>query len=177
MPVLYRAISAFSRLLAFRRSKKWQCHHSARNSLCAMLALGFFSAAGESASEETLASQADAVLVAEVSFLPYGHLVLIREILHGDKNSLPDPIQFLGVCLPRKAGVRQLAEQSQGPAVQIYREAIERATYTAVLFLKREAGSLNPLCNESASIPEHSENHPNHAAWRAKVVTSLRTRR
>jgi hypothetical protein len=168
MPFLYRTLLTLSRAM---RDLAWRNH-----SLCAVLALGIFSTANTTAAEENLAARADAVLVLEVSFLPYGHLVLLREVLHGDKNSLPDPIQLLGVCLPRKAGVVWLAEQARGPAVQIYRDAIVQATYTAVVFLKSEVGSINPVCDDTVNAPEHWVTHPNHAAWREKVVSALRMR-
>ncbi|MFN0317800.1 MAG: hypothetical protein ACKVQA_22465 [Burkholderiales bacterium] len=168
MPFLYRTLLTLSKAVQYL---PWRKH-----SLYAMLALGIVSNANESAAGEALAARADAVLVLEVSFLPYGHLVLLREVLYGDKNSLPDPIQYLGVCLPRKPGVVWLAEQARGPAVRIYREAIEQATYTAVLFLKSEVGSINPVCDESINAPEHWSTHPNHSAWREKVVAALRKR-
>ncbi len=113
MPVLYRTLSAF-RKAPMHRSLRFAVStlkNRLRKPLCAALAIWVFPVAAQAPSVETLAAQADAVLVVEMAFVPYGDLVLTREILHGDKNSLPDASEFLGACLPGKAGVRQLANQ------------------------------------------------------------------
>lgn len=123
----------------------------------------------------TLAAQADAVIVVDVAFVPYGNLVLLREVVFGDRSRVRSPVDYLGECLPGKARVRELAA-TDGADSALYAQAMERAAYTAVLFLRSKDGELAPLCADPASVPTHWESHPEHPQWRAAVDAALASR-
>ena len=124
-------------------------------------------------SVETLVTQADAIAIFEVAFVPYGNLVLLTEMLLGSRNELPDLSELLGPCLPGKAGVRELAESSKDPANSaVLDNAVEQAGYTAVVFLKRRSQSLSILCSDSTSL-ENWVTHPYHNRWRSHLNARL----
>jgi hypothetical protein len=124
-------------------------------------------------SVETLATQADAIAIFEVAFVPYGNLVLLTQMLLGSRHDLPDLSELLGPCLPGKAGVRELAENTQDPANSaVLDTAVDQAGYTAVIFLKRRGKSLSILCNNPASL-ENWLTHPHHTVWRSQLNATL----
>lgn len=124
------------------------------------------------ASPQKLAAQADAVILVEVSFVPYGNLVLLRAVLHGAGMPFESPENYLGECLPAKATVRERA-LAGGAGAPHYQAALERASYSAVLFLKHEGAALTPRCDPEQSEPVHWEQHPGHVAWRAALDVAL----
>lgn len=119
-----------------------------------------------------LAARADAVAIVEVSFVPYGNLALLREVLRGDPASVRNPEDFLGECLPPKALVRERVAAG-GAAAPIYQAAVEQAGYAAVLMLAREGDTLRPLCDVALTEPVNWESHPRHARWRAALNQAL----
>lgn len=122
-----------------------------------------------------LATGAEAVAVVEVSFVPYGNLVLLREMLQGDAALLRSPEDFLGECLPPKALVRERAANG-GPGAEHYQEALERAGYAAVLVLKRRDGALRPDCEGLQREPLNWDSHPRHAEWLAAPAAAIPSR-
>jgi hypothetical protein len=124
-------------------------------------------------SAETPATQADAIAIFEVAFVPYGNLVLLTEMLLGSRNDLPDLSELLGPCLPGKAGVRDLAESIRDPANSaVLDAAIDQAGYAAVVFLKRRGGSLSIVCSDPVSL-ENWLTHPHHNLWRSRLNATL----
>ena len=122
-----------------------------------------------------LAAAADAIVVVEVSFVPYGNLVLLREALRGDVNAIKNPEEFLGPCLPSKNAVRELAARADDQAT-VYQSALERAGYAAVLFLKKEGTSMQPMCDANHAHARHWEQHADHSAWRRRLEEEVRAR-
>ena len=55
----------------------------------------------QDAQVEALAKRADAIAVVEMAFVPYGNLVLLREMLHGNRDGMPDAGELIGPCLCR----------------------------------------------------------------------------
>jgi len=127
------------------------------------------------ADSSSFARAADTIIVVEVSFVPYGNLVLLKEVLAGDRSLLRSPEEYLGNCLLGKAEVRAQA-QSGGKAATHYQAALERAGYSAVLFLKRSETGSTPLCESTQPEPVHWEQHPEHAGWRTRLDTVLTDR-
>lgn len=122
-----------------------------------------------------LAARADIVAIVEVSFVPYGNLALLREVLRGDSAALRNPEDFLGECLPPKALVRERAAAG-GTAAPTYQAALEQAGYAAVLMLARDGDALKPLCDAALAEPVNWESHPRHAHWRAALNQALTAR-
>ena len=125
--------------------------------------------AGANASQDRLRSD-EIIAVVEVAFVPYGDLVLVREVLRGDAPPLPVPQTGLGPCLPRKATVRELAA-SGGEDAAVYQTAIERAGYTSVLRLRRAGDTTHPAC--TAFDTRAWEHHPAHPSWREAFTAQL----
>ncbi len=117
--------------------------------------------------------QADVVAVMEVAFVPYGNLVLLREVLHGTATGLPDLSEVLGPCLPGKAGMRE--KTTDADASHVLRAAIDNAAYSAVVFLRRRGSVLSLVCGEPAA-GENWLSHPRHAPWRARLDAALHGR-
>lgn len=120
---------------------------------------------GHCADPASASPQTEVVAVVEVSFVPYGNLVLLREVLRGDGGSLKSPEELLGECLPSKAAVRDLAARG-GADADVYQAAIDRAGYAAVLFLRGDGSALKPVCEARHPDARHWEQHPGHAQWR-----------
>jgi hypothetical protein len=124
-------------------------------------------------SVEALVTQADAIAIFEVAFVPYGNLVLLTQMLLGSRHDLPDLSELLGPCLPGKAGVRELAENTRDPANSaVLDNAVDQAGYSAVVFFKRSGKTLSVLCTD----PNFLENwvaHPHHSAWRSRLNATL----
>lgn len=123
---------------------------------------------------DSLLERADAVVIVEVAFVPYGDLVLIGETLHGKTVELASSSGLLGDCLPSKLMVKKLAAKS-ARAVQavVYEEALELATYTAVIFLQHAADRSSVLCANTAHSTENWQSDPRHHAWRARLDAYL----
>ena len=47
-----------------------------------------------------LAERADAIIIVEVAFVPYGNLVLVEDVLRGAATGLTSANDLLGDCLP-----------------------------------------------------------------------------
>lgn len=110
----------------------------------------------------------------ETAFVPYGNLVLVKEMLHGSRDRMPDLGDLMGSCLPGKAQLRELAEHAIDPAISaVWRASVEQAGYTSVLFLKRREGVLTALCGETNAF-ENWQTHPRHGQWRARLDTWLK---
>ena len=121
-----------------------------------------------------VAQRADAIAVVEVAFVPYGDLVLIADSLHGETTRVTSANDLLGDCLPGKAGVRKLAADSaQSAQIAVYKEAIERATYKAVIFLQYVSGDIKVLCSNANHSTENWESDPRHPSWRARLDAYL----
>ena len=91
---------------------------------------------------DVLAKRADTIVIVEVAFVPYGNLVLVEDVLRGEATGLTSTNDLLGDCLPGKATVRELAAESATTAqADVYNDAIERASYKAVIFLQHVAGT------------------------------------
>jgi hypothetical protein len=136
----------------------------------------FAAAAPIQANDADLLRQIDAaqaVALVEVAFVPYGNLVLLHTVLHGESAGLSDTESWLGPCLPAKAAVRGLAAGTSGDAA-FYRQVIERAGYSSVLFLRRDGETWRPIC--TGLEPRQWEQHPQHAEWRAAVDAALARR-
>jgi Holliday junction resolvase-like predicted endonuclease len=123
---------------------------------------------------DTLLERADAVVIVEVAFVPYGDLVLLGETLHGKTVDLAGPNDLLGDCLPNRVMVKELASKSaRSVQADVYEEALERATYTAVIFLQHAANRSSVLCTDTGNSTENWESDPRHSTWRARLDAYL----
>ncbi|KPK32724.1 MAG: hypothetical protein AMJ66_06460 [Betaproteobacteria bacterium SG8_40] len=123
------------------------------------------------------ASEADAIVLVEVAFVPYGDLVLVEQVLHGEPTEMSSTSELLGVCLPNKALVREMAERTDDAAqALVYRQSIERAGYKAVVFLKHDGAQSRVLCEEGAVSTVNWETDPRHPQWRARLQSRIDSR-
>ena len=117
-----------------------------------------------------LIRQSDAVVSVEVAFVPYGDMVLIGEVLDGEMVDLDSSNALLGQCLPKKAAVRDLAKGPPGnPQQAVYAEAVERAGYVAVVFMKHDGNASQVICDDGAHSTINWERDPRHPQWRAQL--------
>jgi hypothetical protein len=117
-----------------------------------------------------LAERADAIVIVEVAFVPYGNLVLVEDVLRGEASGLTSANDLLGDCLPGKAALRELAAGSATTSqTVVYSEAIARATYKAVIFLRHGEGTVNVICGDAIDTTENWESDPRHPIWRGKL--------
>jgi hypothetical protein len=121
-----------------------------------------------------LAQRSDAIALVEVAFVPYGDLVLVEEVLHGEIVGLTSSNALLGDCLPRRATVKKLAAESATPAqAAVYNGALEMAMYKAVIFLKHAAGSSSVICSDAITSTENWESDPRYPMWRSRLDAYL----
>ncbi len=141
-----------------------------RRVMAALMSAACASGHAQDAQLGELVGKADAIVAIEVAFVPYGDLVLVGEVLHGRMVELSSSTELLGACLPSKADVRDLAQQAGSTAQRgVYQNAIERAGYKAVAFLKHEAGASRVVCDEGTFSTVNWEADPRYAAWRARL--------
>ena len=117
-----------------------------------------------------LAERADAIVIVEVAFVPYGNLVLVEDVLLGEATGLTNANDLLGDCLPGKAALRELAAGSATASqAAVYSEAIARATYRAVIFLRHGEGTVEVICDDAIDTTENWESDSRHPIWRGKL--------
>jgi hypothetical protein len=145
-----------------------------RRLVAAMVSVFSVSSYAQDAQLGELVSTVDAIVAIEVAFVPYGDLVLVGEVLHGRMVELSSSNELLGACLPGKAIVRDLAQQA-GSSVQgaVYQNAIERAGYKAVAFLKHEGGASRVVCDEGGFSTVNWETDPRFSAWRGRLQDEI----
>ena len=123
---------------------------------------------------DALLERADAVVIVEVAFVPYGDLVLPGETLRGKPVALAGANDLLGDCLPNRVKVKELAGKSaRRVQADVFEEALDRATYTAVIFLQHAADGSNVICTDTEYSTEYWQNDPRHRAWRARLDAYL----
>ena len=145
-----------------------------RRLIAAMVSVFSISSYAQEAQLGELVGMADAIVALEVAFVPYGDLVLVGEVLHGRMVELSSSNELLGTCLPSKAIVRDLVQQA-GSSVQgaVYQNAIERAGYKAVAFLKHESGASRVVCDKGSFSTVNWETDPRFAAWRGRLQDEI----
>lgn len=125
-----------------------------------------------------LIRQSDAVVSVEVAFVPYGDLVLIGEVLAGEMVDLSSSNELLSQCLPKKAMVRDLARSASGsPQQAVYTQAVERAGYSAIVFMKHEGNASQILCDNGAHSTVNWDIDPRYPQWREQLDELLEQRR
>lgn len=133
----------------------------------------FHHAHARSFDQEEVARRADAIVSVEVVFVPYGDMVLVGEVLRGEPLRMSSANDLLGDCLPNKARVRELALRHENSAQgAVFSEAIARATYRMVAFVKNEGGENEVICGEEYSTANW-ESDPRFPAWRKQLETWL----
>lgn len=125
---------------------------------------------GQAVNVAELIEQSDAVVSVEVAFVPYGDMVLIGEVLAGEMAELDSSNELLSQCLPRKALVRDLARSAIGSEQQaVYAEAVERAGYSAIVFMKHGGNGSQIICDNGAHSTVNWEIDPRYPQWRARL--------
>ena len=123
---------------------------------------------------DALAERADAIVIVEVAFVPYGNLVLVEDVLRGEATGLTNANDLLGDCLPGKAALRELANRSATASqAAVYSEAIARASYKAVIFLRHGEGTGSVICGDAIDTTENWESDPRHPIWRGELDAYL----
>ncbi len=136
------------------------------------------SAYGQAASVAELVRQSDAVVAIEVAFVPYGDMVLLGEVLDGKMMDLSSSNELLGDCLPKKATVRELAQSANNnPQQAVYVEAVERAGYAAVVFMKHEGNASRVICDDGPHSTVNWVSDPRYPEWRAQLDRLLEQQR
>ncbi|MFN0039574.1 MAG: hypothetical protein ACKVP2_08700 [Burkholderiales bacterium] len=125
---------------------------------------------------DPLAAQAEAIAVVEVAFVPYGNLVLLKELLRGTRERIPELSALMGPCLPGKAELRDRAEgATEAENTTLLQNAINNAGYEAVIFVGRRKESMTAICDDPQMLDNWTM-HPRHGAWRARLDAWLRHR-
>ncbi len=138
----------------------------ARRSCLALACIAFSATAHGLDAVEALANSADAIVVVEVAFVPYGDLVLVHDVVRGEPAGLSNAGELLGDCLPGKATVRSLAASATGAQADIYNEALQMAAYTAVIFVQNAGDASSAICGDAIDSTENWHSDPRYPAWR-----------
>ena len=144
----------------------------------ALLTLGPVAQGGAQLSVEQLVARSDAVVIVRVG-LGRTTTVTLREVIHGDiAPGLPSAGRLTGVCLPDR---RLLGDWIRRPSYfeksePLWRAALKRGGYEAVVFLKRDPDGLRPTCETETLLAEHWTTHPSYRAWRGRLDDALAKR-
>jgi hypothetical protein len=123
---------------------------------------------------KSLAERADAIVIVEVAFVPYGNLVLVQDVLRGEVTGLTSANDLLGDCLPGKAALKELAARpATASQAAVYSEAIARASYKAVIFVQHGEGTGGVICGDAIDTTENWESDPRHPIWRGELNAYL----
>ena len=129
---------------------------------------------GQAINVAELIRLSDVVVAVEVAFVPYGDMVLIGEVLDGEMMELDSSNELLGQCLPKKVTVRELARAPRGdPQQAVYAEAIERAGYTAVVFMKHHGNDSEVICDDGLHTTVNWVTDPRYPQWRTRLDALL----
>ena len=132
--------------------------------------------AAQESGVDSLAAQADAIAVVEVAFVPYGNLVLLKALLRGTRERMPELSALMGPCLPGKAEVRdRAAGATEAANATLLRNAITNAGYEAVIFVGQRKESNTAICDDPQKLDNWTM-HPRHGTWRARLDAWLRHR-
>ena len=144
----------------------------------ALLMLVPLAQGGAQLTVEQLVERSDAVVLVRVG-LGRTTTVALREVVRGDiAPGLPSPDRLTGVCLPDR---RLLDDWIRRPSyleksVPVWRAALKRGSYEAVVFLKRSPEGLRPICETETMLAEHWTTHPSYRAWRIRLGDALAKR-
>ncbi len=127
--------------------------------------------AGENLSLEELAGRTVGTAVVHVDLQGEGTLKLI-EILRG---ALPADFEaspsWTNLCLPRRRILRRWqTEHAKWAAKTLWRRALARGQYEAVVFIKKYDDGFRPHCGVEAMQMLHTDLHPDYAAYRAATA-------
>ena len=141
--------------------------------VCLFLSVAWFAPQpvhGQVVNVAELIRQSDAVISVEVAFVPYGDMVLIGEVLDGKMVDLDSSNELLGQCLPKKAMVRDLAKSpGDNPQQAVYAEAVERAGYGAIVFMKHDGNASQVICDAGTHSTVNWITDPRYPQWRAEL--------
>jgi hypothetical protein len=144
----------------------------------ALLMLVPLAQGGAQLTVEQLVERSDAVVLVRVG-LGRTTTVALREVIRGDiAPGLPSPDRLTGVCLPDR---RLLDDWIRRPSYReksapVWRAALKRGSYEAVVFLKRSPEGLRPICETETMLAEHWTTHPSYRAWRIRLGDALAKR-
>ncbi len=144
----------------------------------ALLMLGPVAQGGDQLTVEQLVERSDAVVLVRVG-LGRTTTVTLREVVRGDiAPGLPSAGRLTGVCLPDR---RLLDDWIRRPSYfeksePLWRAALKRGSYEAVVFLKRDPDGLRPICETETMLAEHWTTHPSYRAWRGRLDDALAKR-
>lgn len=145
----------------------------------ALLTLGPVAQGGAQLTVQQLVERSDAVVIVRVG-LGRTTTVTLREVIRGDiAPGLPSAGRLTGACLPDR---RLLDDWIRRPSyfersVPLWRAALKRGSYEAVVFLKRDPDGLRPTCETETLLAEHWTTHPAHRVWRERLDAALKTKR
>lgn len=127
--------------------------------------------AGEHLTPAMLAREADAVARVSVRFRP--QRVVVEEWLK-PADAVAD-VSWLGLCLPGRKLLGDWRTRYRGfrQSQPVWRAALARGGYEAVVVLRRRDGVLRPYCEAESLLAEHWLGHPGHVAWRAALEAGL----
>lgn len=131
--------------------------------------------AGERLTLEELVARCDAVAEVSVALATSENRDRITAICW--LTAQPEDIQpaqewIHGQCLPSRKILteRWITGLFNIPSLPLWRAALEKGEYRAVVFLKKENGKFRPTCEAESILVENWASHPNHAKWRARLL-------
>jgi hypothetical protein len=141
----------------------------------ALLTLGPAAQGGAQLTVEQLVERSDAIVLVRVG-LGRTTTVALREFIRGDiAPGLPSADRLTGVCLPDR---RLLDDWIRRPSyfeksVPLWRAALKRGSYDAVVFLRRGPDGPKLTCETETLLAEHWTTHPAHRAWRGRLNAAI----
>jgi hypothetical protein len=133
--------------------------------------------AGEKLTLEEIASRAQGAAVVKVTLgrgKAPGTVQVVR-ILRGLPADLQATTDWLSLCLPDRTVLRRWTiEQAKWPARPLWRRALARGHYQAVVLVgKDHGGALSPQCGVEAMQMQHTDLAPGYARYLESVEAVL----
>jgi hypothetical protein len=143
----------------------------------ALLLVSASAGAGERLSVERLLELSDATVTVRVDLGSTGTRVVVGEVIRG---SLPPDASLAGLatpCVPDRATLRRWIGMPNyfEESVPLWRAALQRGHYEAVIFVRTEAGSVRAVCETETLLAEHWVTHPDHAGWLVRLREAAAT--
>ncbi|MCZ8132666.1 MAG: hypothetical protein O9284_15385 [Steroidobacteraceae bacterium] len=131
---------------------------------------------GERLTVEQLVERADAVLRVRVELGASSTSVRVQEVVGGDPGSAtPATDRLAGICLPGRGLLRDWIRRPAyfEDSVPLWRAALRRGHYEAVVFVRVGHDGLLPVCETETLLAEHWTTHRDYIAWRARLASAL----
>jgi hypothetical protein len=127
---------------------------------------------GERLTVEEIAQRAHGAAVVRVALKPSAvHVVRVIGGLPADTQATTT---WLGLCLPSQKSLRRWTiEHAKWPARELWRRALSRGEYQAIVMVEKYEGGYRPRCGVEAMEMEHTDISKGYTEYVRKVEDAL----